>query len=206
VVERYDRLPQPDGTIQRVHQEDMCQALGVPPTGKYQNEGGPGAEQIMELLRRAASATASAGSARAMASFLDALAFNWIIAGTDAHAKNYSILLSGAQVRLAPMYDVASALPYDDRYVPKLKMAMRIGGEYSVNKIDRRHWCRFAEAVGFDPERTLRRIGLLATHIGDAFVDVARSASVRALASDLPGRLCERVTARAYRCRTVVSG
>ena len=59
--------------------------------------------------------------------FVDALAFNWLIGGTDAHAKNYSMLLGGAQVRLAPLYDVASSLPYDDMFVPKLKMAMRIG-------------------------------------------------------------------------------
>jgi serine/threonine-protein kinase HipA len=204
VVERYDRFPRPDGTIHRVHQEDMCQALGVPPTGKYQNEGGPGPEQIMELLKRTPSSTAPTGSTRIMAGFLDALAFNWIIAGTDAHAKNYSILLSGAQVRLAPMYDVASALPYDDMYLPKLKMAMRIGGEYGINKIDQRHWRRFAEAVGFEPERTLRRIGQLAAHVSDAFADVAKSAPVQALASDLPGQLCERVAARADRCLAVV--
>lgn len=182
----------------------MCQALGVPPTGKYQNEGGPGPEEIMELLRRAAGSIAATGGVRAAASFLDALAFNWIIAGTDAHAKNYSVLLSGAQVRLAPVYDVASALPYDDMYLPKLKMAMRIGGEYGVDRIDRRRWCRFAEAVGFDADRMLRRIGQLAAHVGDAFAEVAKSAPVRGLASDLPGRLCERVAARADRCRTEV--
>lgn len=60
-----------------------------------------------------------------MARFVDALAFTWIIAGTDAHAKNYSLLLAGPQVRLAPLYDVASALPYDDMYLPRLRMAMR---------------------------------------------------------------------------------
>jgi serine/threonine-protein kinase HipA len=201
MVERYDRLRRPDGTIQRVHQEDLCQALGVPPTGKYENEGGPGPEEIMDLLR---DATGSVSGTRALAGFLDNLAFNWIIAGTDAHAKNYSVLLSGAQVRLAPAYDVASALPYEDMYLPKLKMAMRIGGEYGVDRIDQRHWRRFAEAVGFDPDRTLQRIGQLAAHVGAAFAEVAESTPVRALASDLPGRLCERVVARADRCRAAV--
>jgi serine/threonine-protein kinase HipA len=107
-------------------------------------------------------------------------------------------------VRLAPVYDVASALPYDDMYLPKLKMAMRIGGEYGVDRIDRRHWRRFAEAAGFDRDRTLRRIGQLAAHVGDAFAEVTNSTPVRALASDLPGRLCERVAARASRCREAV--
>jgi serine/threonine-protein kinase HipA len=129
VVERYDRLRRADGAIVRLHQEDLCQALGLLPTSKYQNEGGPTPEQIFDLLRRHTVTSDGQAAWR----FLDALAFNWVVAGTDAHAKNYSVLLSGAQVRLAPLYDVASALPYDDMYLPKLKLAMRIGGEYALS-------------------------------------------------------------------------
>ncbi len=202
VVERYDRLRSPDGGVQRIHQEDMCQALGVPPTDKYQNEGGPSPERILKLLEEYARPKQRGGT---RVQFVEALAFNWIIAGTDAHAKNYSVLLSGAQVRLAPMYDVASALPYDDMYLPKLKMAMRVGGEYVISKVGRRHWERFAESVGMSAEGTVNYIAQIAGRLPDAFATVAGSEAVRALRSDLPGRLLDRVAARAKACQAALS-
>jgi serine/threonine-protein kinase HipA len=138
--------------------------------------------------------------------FVDALAFNWVIAGTDAHAKNYSVLLNGAQVRLAPLYDVASSLPYDDMYQPKLKMAMRIGGEYTISKIERRHWARFASSIGFDPDRLVQRIDRIAANAADAFAEVARTEAVRAVRSELPERLVTEVAAHAQRCRDALAG
>lgn len=107
VVERYDRQ-QKGNDIIRVHQEDTCQALGIMPTKKYQNEGGPSATNIIDLLR-----TYSTDRDTDLDTFVTALGFNWLIAGTDAHAKNYSLLLSGPDVRLAPLYDIASILPYE---------------------------------------------------------------------------------------------
>ncbi|MFX5693309.1 HipA domain-containing protein, partial [Acinetobacter baumannii] len=81
-----------------------------PPTHKYENEGGPGVSAIAGLLREN-----SRAPAEDVQTFLDAVALNWLIGGTDAHAKNYSILIGAAgRVRLAPLYDVASILPYDD--------------------------------------------------------------------------------------------
>jgi len=107
VIERYDRVSGPTGLV-RVHQEDLCQALGLPPTKEYENESGPGVGDIVALLR-----SRSTNSEEDVNRFVDALAFNWLIGGTDAHAKNYSILIgSGGVVRLAPLYDVASILPY----------------------------------------------------------------------------------------------
>jgi serine/threonine-protein kinase HipA len=205
VVERYDRLQKRDGAIQRIHQEDLCQALGVPPTAKYQNEGGPTPEQIIAFLRERTQHASATGASRTIDSFFDALAFNWIVAGTDAHAKNYSVLLSGAQVRLAPMYDVASALPYDDMYLPKLKMAMRIGGEYGVVRVERRHWHRFAEAVGLDPDQAIQRIDDMASQITDAFAGIVDSESVRAVRSELPNRLLDRIARRADVCRQALT-
>jgi serine/threonine-protein kinase HipA len=199
VIERYDRTQRPNGTVARVHQEDMCQALGVPPTGKYQNEGGPTPEQIIGLLREHVRPPSAAR--RSVGRFVDALAFNWIIAGTDAHAKNYSVLLAGAQVRLAPMYDVASALPYDDMYLPKLRMAMRIGGEYQIERISRRHWLRFAADNGLDPDATVARVDDLAAGTPAAMADAAGTRAVQALGSELPAKLVERVTQRVRRCR-----
>ena len=100
VIECYDRV-RTGGAIRRIHQEDICQALGLPPTQKYQSDGGPGVRAIAELLTNGS--TAPNDDVR---TFVAAVAFNWFIAGPDAHAKNYA-LLSGAQsrVRLAPLYD-----------------------------------------------------------------------------------------------------
>jgi serine/threonine-protein kinase HipA len=103
VIERYDRQFS-GNTITRVHQEDICQAIGVLPTKKYQSEGGPAPADIVELLR-----SYSTDRETDLDTFVDALGFNWLIAGTDAHAKNYSLLLaSGPTVRFAPLYDIAS--------------------------------------------------------------------------------------------------
>ncbi|PTH92513.1 type II toxin-antitoxin system HipA family toxin, partial [Staphylococcus shinii] len=78
VVPRFDRIEY-DGQLLRVHQEDFCQALAISPTRKYQNEGGPSPEAIVDALR-----THSSSPARDVDTFIDALAFNWLIAGTDA--------------------------------------------------------------------------------------------------------------------------
>jgi len=117
VVERYDRVRTAAG-LRRVHQEDICQALAIPPTRKYQNEGGPGIRDIVELLK-----TYSAKAPEDVRTFLDAIAYNWLIAGTDAHAKNYALLIGAqARIRLAPLYDVASVLPYPDIDIERVKL------------------------------------------------------------------------------------
>ena len=90
VVERYDRVQVARAAFQRIHQEDICQALAIPPTRKYESEGGPGVRQTVELLR-----TYSTKSEEDIEMFLDAVALNWLIAGTDAHAKNYAVLIGG---------------------------------------------------------------------------------------------------------------
>jgi len=100
VIERFDRLSPAPGSafVRRVHQEDMCQALGLLPGAKYQQDGGPGVADIVALIRRVGS-NPSADIDR----FIDANAFNWLIGGTDAHAKNYSLLLGAEnQVLLSP--------------------------------------------------------------------------------------------------------
>ena len=128
VIERYDRQHKGNDIV-RVHQEDICQALGTMPTKKYQNEGGPSATNIVELLRNY-----STDREDDLDTFVAALGFNWLIAGTDAHAKNFSLLLGARRVRLAPLYDVASILPYDEFDMHKVKLAMKIGGEYKLDQ------------------------------------------------------------------------
>lgn len=202
VVERYDRVQQ-GGSWARIHQEDMCQALGVPPDRKYQADGGPSPEQIVALLR---DVQAPAEAERSVGALLDALALNWLIAGTDAHAKNYSVLLAGPQVRLAPLYDVASGLPYDELYLPKLSLAMKVDGEYRLGVIAGRHWERLAENLDVEVDRLKTRIRELADQLPDALADICRAPAIADLASDLPGRLMDRTSAWTRRCVNALSG
>ena len=146
VVERYDRLATPE-RILRIHQEDFCQALGVSPDRKYQNEGGPGLRDIIDLTR-----VVSSSPREDVETLVDAAIFNWMIGGSHAHAKNFSVLhAGGGQVRLAPIYDVASVLPYAPQVqFQDVKLAMKIGGEYRLSEIGLRHWERFADENRID--------------------------------------------------------
>jgi serine/threonine-protein kinase HipA len=154
LVERYDRLIDIQGHRQRLHQEDFCQALGVVPEMKYQNEGGPDLAQCFDLVRRA-----TRPSAPHVLRLLDAVIFNALIGNHDAHAKNFSLLYlgikSGKTPVLAPFYDTLSTAVY-----PTLtsKMAMKIGSKYKFSEVQARHWNQFAEAVGFTKAQAKRRI------------------------------------------------
>lgn len=199
VVTRYDRLPGSDGAIMRVHQEDMCQALSVPPARKYQRESGPTPGEIAKLLRD--SMDPRAGE-QAVHRFADALIWNWLIAGTDAHAKNYSILLSGSQVRFAPLYDIASALPYG-AHERKLRLAMKIGSSYEVYP-QRNRWPIAARELGLNPDSLVKRARELAAGAPDAFSAAARAPEVVRLKRKLPKKLVDLVAERAERCLKVL--
>ena len=162
VSERYDRFRQNGSkTILRLHQEDCCQALGIAPQKKYQSEGGPGIPEIMELLRFSKAPETDRGR------FMRAQAFNFVIAGTDAHAKNFAILYepSGAY-RLMPLYDVISFLPYHTR-TPQLKLAMTIGGRRHPSEIKPHHWERTAERCGYPAARMQQSVRELLETVPD---------------------------------------
>ena len=199
VVTRYDRRVAPGGEILRVHQEDLCQALGLPPSRKYQNEGGPGPAQIARLLREAMPPAVADG---AVWRFVDALIWNWLIGGTDAHAKNYSLLLAGDQVRLAPLYDIASALPYGT-HERKLRFAMKLGGDYRVF-LQRNPWPQTARDLGLDGGELADRVSELADVVPDAFADSVSAADIVALDRGMPGKLLDLVADRAARCRSLI--
>ncbi|MFN3521276.1 MAG: type II toxin-antitoxin system HipA family toxin [Phenylobacterium sp.] len=163
VLERYDRTPA-EGRFERVHQEDFCQALGVMPQQKYQNQGGPGLRDLIVLIREV-----SLSPNDDVATLVDASIFNWIIGGSDAHAKNFSLLLTGGgRARLAPIYDVASILPYAPKVqFQDVKLAMKIGGEYRLSEIGIRHWVRFAEENRIDFDYVRSRIASMADQLPD---------------------------------------
>lgn len=144
-VTRFDRVHQ-GGALRRRHNEDLCQSLGLGPEQKYQIDGGPGPRQVAELLVQESS-DRRADRWR----FCEALIFNWAIAAPDAHAKNYSLLLDGPAVRLAPLYDVVSLLPYAPGDPRRISMAMAAGGDRTWRASSDPHaWAQLAEAMGLD--------------------------------------------------------
>ena len=150
LVERYDRTADTQGRIHRLHQEDFCQALGVVPEMKYQNEGGPDLAQCFTLVRRV-----TRPSAPQVLRLLDYVIFNALIGNHDAHAKNFSLLYGGKPPVLAPLYDTLSTAVYPD-LTPK--MAMKIGGKYKFSEVQARHWDQFAEGAGLAKAQTRKRI------------------------------------------------
>jgi serine/threonine-protein kinase HipA len=182
--------------LERIQQEDFAQALGRHPAAKYQKDGGPSPSEIVDLFRRAMPGrTADEATCR----FVDALAWNWIIAGTDAHAKNYSLLLRGHEVELAPLYDVASFLPSSTDPL-ELHLAMKLGGEYRLKAHRRQSWEKTAAELRLDPEEVCARVLDLAEQAPDAFQEAARASDVAKLGSKLPLRLLDAVATRALRC------
>jgi serine/threonine-protein kinase HipA len=189
VVRRYDRVRTESGWL-RVHQEDMCQSLGAEPTAKYEDQGGPSAIDIARLVRRLVTGGSQEQDVRR---FADALIYNWVIAGTDAHAKNYAFLLAPGQVRLAPFYDLNSYLPYRrPGHAPRLSMKI---GSYKTRpeQIVAADWGQLARDIRLDADELLARVGDLARAAPDAFSSVAAEDSMRALASPLPARLVDDV-------------
>lgn len=199
VVERYDRA-RAGSRWMRIHQEDLCQAFGLHPTRKYESDGGPGVQRIVELLREQ-----SSSPEEDVQSFLDAVAFNWLIAGTDAHAKNYSLLLGqNGVVRLAPLYDLASILPYPNVNLPKVKLAMKVGGEYRLPNIGLRHWQRLATELRLDDAKLIDRIRAMAQAIPDQAAAIQEQIEGEGLSHVTITRLRKRLEVRAVACQKLL--
>ncbi len=150
LVERYDRIVDDAGCRQRLHQEDFCQALGVAPEMKYQNEAGPDLQQCFQLVRQV-----TRPSAPQILRLLDDVIFNALIGNHDAHAKNFSLLYAGNTAVLAPLYDALSTAVYA-ALTPK--MAMKIGSKYTFSEVGARHWSQFAQAAGVSGAQTRKRL------------------------------------------------
>ena len=166
VVERFDRRRTRDQRLLRLPQEDCCQALSVPPTLKYQSDGGPGIRQIAGLLK------GSDTPAKDQMLFLKAQVVLWLLAATDGHAKNFSIhLATGGRFHLAPLYDVVSAQPSidaNDVRHNQAKLAMSIGKNrhYVLGRILPRHFLQTAGSARNPASQRQRDAGRAWGHWG----------------------------------------
>ena len=148
VIERFDRRWTRDGRLLRLPQEDCCQALSVPPSRKYQNDGGPGISDILRLLK--ASDTPTEDQKR----FLKAQVVFFLIGATDGHAKNFSIFLGPlGRFRLTPLYDILSAQPslaLGQIHKKQMRLAMFAGTNrhYVVDRICGRHFAQTVYRLG----------------------------------------------------------
>jgi serine/threonine-protein kinase HipA len=164
VVERFDRGRQ-GPTVVRRHAEDLCQALGNQTI--YERDGGPTATQILDLLGDRA-------GKRSKLRFVEALIGTYLLGSPDGHARNYSVLLEGGQAALAPLYDVASSLPYDiaDSGIMTLRtIAIAIGGEHTFGMVGLAQWQRFFAANSIDADWGIDTIKRQATRLPDALAD-----------------------------------
>jgi serine/threonine-protein kinase HipA len=204
LLDRYDRLrlqgrklmplDKAGGRVVRVHQEDLCQALGRHPSGKYQSQGGPGMAEVMSVLEHSHTARQDREH------FMRSCALNFVIGGTDAHAKNYSIIhLEGGVFRLAPLYDVISALPYISRSRER-KLAMSVGGEYRYDKIGTKHWEREAAACGYEADAAVAHVRDLIARVPDESAAELQKCKQDGLSPDDLGRLVDLLTER---CRAL---
>ena len=195
-VQRYDRERR-GNVIHRLHQEDVSQALGVNPRLKYASEGAPGIEDVVTLLR-----DQSSNGLEDVHRFIRAVAFNWAVGGTDAHPRNYSVLIGArVSVTLAPLYDLASALLLPTRTeAMELPFAMAVAGRTRLGGITRLAWEEQAKRVRLNPERVLAEIGDLLRRIVEAASEVAAAAVSDGIDEKFAARFASRVGARAESC------
>ncbi|WP_206518639.1 HipA domain-containing protein [Stakelama tenebrarum] len=173
IVERFDRLWARDGRLLRRPQQDVCQALSVPPTRKYEDHGATGVADIRRLF---------AGSDRPdidRRMLMKTIIAFWLIGASDGHAKNFSIfLLPGGRFTATPLYDVLSAEPSFAAHQinqRQLRLVMAIGDHrrYRPDEIAPHHFLQLAIRAGYDQEATRTILHELSTIAERAFVAAA---------------------------------
>lgn len=195
VVQRFDRARSGDEVI-RLHQEDLCQAMGFARLRKYEQYGGPGYRQILEFLAR----YADPGARRR---FAESVFFSWLVLNTDAHAKNYSIQMLPDRTLLAPLYDLSSLLPYirpDDPEarqvdIPATRLSLKLVDDYRAGSMTHFEWRGAARDADIAPDEFIdwaRRI----TELLPLAVDAAISSLPRAVDDTIATRLSERIQER----------
>ncbi len=169
VSERYDREIV-EGKPRRLHQEDFCQLLSIDPEAKYESDGGPSIVDCMGVMRRMRM------TATSQLSFIDSIAFNYLIGNADAHAKNLSVVYHGKHAALAPLYDLVSTAVY-----PELsqEMAMGVGGDMKFTAITRASFTRMADSCRVSPKLVLSRLDTLCGRMVEAAERLAAASDAR---------------------------
>ncbi|MHB8324232.1 MAG: HipA domain-containing protein [Candidatus Dormibacteria bacterium] len=170
VVERFDRRADDGGGIERIHQEDMCQALGFPSRRKYEQSGGPSLRQIAALVRRWTAASSGLGELDAL---LRQVVLNVVIGNADAHGKNLGLLHhSSGAVALAPIYDVMATT-----YYPGVDqtLGMYVGAARQIGDVTLADMTREAKSWGMPEARALKVIGEVLERVPEATAPAARA-------------------------------
>lgn len=196
LIERYDRDLDSSAVARRLHQEDFCQALGIPSDRKYQAEGGPTFRDCFNLLRRVATRPAVE-----VLKLLDAALFNVIIGNADAHGKNFSLLYQQNAVTLAPLYDLVCTVAYEEH---SQQFAMKIGRCGALEEIGTGAWSTFANESGLAAPYIRRRAKELAEAARNAVRDVAERLATDGLDRASLMNLTSIVETRARRLSGVV--
>jgi serine/threonine-protein kinase HipA len=188
IAERYDRTVKSDGTIHRLHQEDMCQAVGLRPKDKYLI--GRPSERMARVLREFADSPK-----REITDIYKQAAFRAVVGDEDGHGKNYSLMLHGGMVKAAPLYDSLCTLEY-----PELSgtMGAKIGAQQTLAKVDRQAFLDEAKAMGLPIREAEQALNELTAHVRSGIEGLAAEIT-RGWPSE---RLVETVLARSRRLET----
>ena len=160
LIERYDRLWNDDGDVQRLHQEDFCQALGYGHERKYQEDGGPSFAQCYRLVQ-----DVSSDPANDLQYLLRWQIFNVLAGNSDGHAKNLSLLyLANGEIRLTPFYDLVCT-----RAIERIDyhLAFAVGDERNPSVVTRKHWETLASQCDLRPQFLLNQVNDIATRLLD---------------------------------------
>jgi serine/threonine-protein kinase HipA len=161
LVERYDRVLRPDGSLERLWQADFCQLLGKPSGIKYEHDGGPGFNDCYQLLEN------SIQPAVDRRILLRWLFFNLYIGNHDSHAKNLAMLATSTGLRLAPFYDLMSTRVYAGL---GSNFAFSIGGEFEPGKMTGEHLAELSRSLGVVPRYASKLARELAGQVDRAIV------------------------------------
>lgn len=197
LVERYDRVRTTSGSVERLHQEDFCQALGVFPELKYEQEGGPGFAQCFSLV-----------GAWSVEPILDTLSllrwalFNFLIGNADSHAKNLSFLYHAGSVRLAPFYDLLSTAVYER---VNNKFAMKMGGQNDPRYLMPKDLAAFAKEVGIGLRTVKAQLAELCQKVTDEIAPLAQTYRDRYQDPPVVADILRVVEQRIRKARTLAS-
>ncbi len=197
LIRRYDREPEGDRTA-RLHQEDLCQALAMPPYQKYEwnarvRMAGP---KIVDLFQAVSSGPRTLPNRLAL---LDMLVFNLLCCNVDAHAKNYSLLHRGTTPAIAPLYDVMCASVYEGI---TQNLSQKIAGQQRGDHIYGRHWSRLAAEIGMSGPQVRRRVRTLASNVRDASLPLAERFRSENRQSSFTIEIAHAIEAR---CRRIIA-